>query len=148
MMIFTNPSNVDVIPHSAPIDIPVQPLVDDHGMVLLHTPPSPKPPTPLLFSNRVETPASWPPSDNMNIETHTPPRTLAATRNSPWAPITTLSWDPSPFWPGGPNATPEKGIKAIPTVGLGENPGTPLVGTPEYNYNLTSRMSRTASEVD
>jgi hypothetical protein len=59
-----------------PIDIPIRPLVDDHGMVLPRTPPSPTPPTTLLFGNRVETPASWPPSDDMNIETHTPPERL------------------------------------------------------------------------
>jgi hypothetical protein len=137
-MIFTNPSNVDIIPRSAPIDIPVRPLVDDHGMVLPRTPPSPMPPTPLLFGNRVETPASWPPSDDMNIETHTPPRTLEAAETTPWDPIPTISRDPSPFWLGGPKATPEKGIEAVPTVGLGENPGTPLIRTPEYDYDLTS----------
>jgi hypothetical protein len=53
----------------------------------------------------------------------------------------TLSRDPSPFFPEGPKATPEKGIEAVPLVGLGENPGTPLVGTPEYNYDLTSPPS-------
>jgi hypothetical protein len=140
-MIFTNPSNTDIIPRSAPIDIPSRPLVDDHGMVIPRTPPSPTPPTPLLFGNRVETPASWPPSDNMNIETHTPPRTLGAAGSTPWAPVAELSRDPSPFFPDGPKATPEKGIDAVPLVGLGENPGTPLVGTPEYNYDLTSPPS-------
>jgi hypothetical protein len=74
----------------------------------------------------------------MNIETRTPPRALEVTGSVPWAAIPTLSRDPSPFWPGGPKSTPEKGIEAIPTVGLGENPGTLLVSTPEYNYNLTS----------
>jgi hypothetical protein len=140
-MIFTNPINVDVVPHSAPVDIPIRPLVDEHGMVLPRTPPSPTPPTLLIFGNRVETPASWPPSDNMNIETCTPPRTLGAPGSTPWAPITTLSRDPSPFWPRGPNSTPEKGMEAVSTVGLGENPGSPLVGTPEYNYDLTSPPS-------
>jgi hypothetical protein len=75
-MIFTNPSNIDIIPRSTPINIPVRPLVDDQGMVLPRTPPSPTPPTTLLFGNRVETPASWPPSDDMNIETRTPPEHL------------------------------------------------------------------------
>jgi hypothetical protein len=140
-MIFTNPSNIDIIPRSAPIDIPIRPLVDDHGLVLPRTPPSPTPPTTLLFGNRVETPASWPPSDDMNIETHTPPRTLGTPGSTPWAPVATLSRDPSPFFPDGPKATPEKGIDAIPLVGLGENPGTPLVGTPEYDYDLTSPPS-------
>jgi hypothetical protein len=140
-MIFTNPSNIDIIPRSAPIDIPVRPLVDDHGMVLPHTPPSPTLPATLLFGNRVETPASWPLSDDMNIETHTPPRMSTAAGSDPWTPVPTLSRDPSPFVPGGPKATPEKGIDAVPTVGLGENPGTPLVGTPEYDYNLTSPPS-------
>jgi hypothetical protein len=110
-------------------------------MVLPRTPPSPTPPTPLLFDNRVETPASWPPSDDMNIETHTPPRTLGAARSMPWAPVTALSRDPSPFFPDGLKATPEKGIDTVPLVGLGENPGTPLVGTPEYDYDLTSPPS-------
>jgi hypothetical protein len=137
-MIFTNPSNIDMIPHSILIDIPVRPLVDDHGVVLPHTPPSPAPPPTLLFRNRVETLVSWPPSDNMNIETCTPPRVLETMGSSPWAAIPTLSRDPSPFWPGGPKPTPEKGIEVVPTVGLGENPGTPLIGTPEYNYDLTS----------
>jgi hypothetical protein len=144
-MIFTNPSNIDIIPRSTPIDIPVRPLVDDHGMVLPRTPPSPTPPTTLLFNNRVETPASWPPSDDMNIETHTPPRTLETGGGTPWAPVDALSRDPSPFFPGGPKATPEKGIDAVPLVGLGENPGTPLVGTPEYNYDLTSPPSPKSS---
>jgi hypothetical protein len=138
MMIFTNPSNIDIIPRSAPIDIPVRPLIDDHGMVLPCTPPSPMLPTMLPFGNRVETPASWPLSDDMNIETHTPPRTFGTTGHTPWEPISTLSRDPSPFFPNGPKATPEKGIDAVPQVALGENPGTLLVGTPEYNYDLTS----------
>jgi hypothetical protein len=137
-MIFTNLSNVDIIPRSSPIDIPVRTLVDDDGMVIPRTPPSPTPPMPLIFGDRVETPVSWPPSDDMNIETHTPPRTIGAAGSTPWAPIATLSRDPSPFWPEGPKATPEKGIDAMPLVGLGENPGTLLVGTPEYNYDLMS----------
>jgi hypothetical protein len=140
-MIFTNPSNSDIIPRSSPIDIPVRPLTDDHGMVLPRTPPSPTPPTPLIFGNRVETPASWPPSDDMNIETHTPPRTLGAAGSTHYAPLAMLSRDPSPFFPDGPKATPEKGIEAVPTVGLGENLGTPLIGMPEYNYDLTSPPS-------
>jgi hypothetical protein len=111
-MIFTNPSNSDIIPRSSPIDIPVRPLTDDHGMVLPHTPPS-----------------------------HMPPRMLGAVGSTPWAPVAALSRDPSPFFPNGPKATPEKGIEAVPTVGLGENPGTPLIGTPEYNYDLTSPPS-------
>jgi hypothetical protein len=140
-MIFTNPSNVDIIPRSAPIDIPARPLVDDQGRVIPRTPPSPTPPPVLSFGNRVETPASWPPSDDMNIETRTPPRTMALTTSDPWTPMPVMSRDPSPFLPGMPNATPEKGIEAVPTVGLGENPGTPLIGTPEYNYDLTSPPS-------
>jgi hypothetical protein len=140
-MIFTNPLNIDVVPRSAPIDIPAQPLVDDQGMVIPRTPPSPTLPTPLLFTNRVETPASWPPLDDMNIETHTPPRTLEAGAYTPWTPIPAVSRDPSPFWPGGPKSTPEKGIEAVPIAGMGENPGTLLVGTPEYNYDLTSPPS-------
>jgi hypothetical protein len=119
-MLFTNPTNTDIIPRSAPIDIPVRPLVDGQG---------------------VETPASWLLSDDMNIETHMPPRTLGAAGSTPWAPISTLSRDPSPFFPEGPKATPEKGIDVVPLVGLGENPRTPLIGTPEYNYNLTSPPS-------
>jgi hypothetical protein len=140
-MIFTNPSNIDVIPRSNPIDIPVRSLVDDHGMVLPRTPPSPPPPTTLLFDNRVETPESWPLSDDLDIETRMPPRALGAPGGTPWAPVTTLSRDPSPFFPDGPKATPEKGIDAVPLVALGENPGSPLVGTPEYNYDLTSLPS-------
>jgi hypothetical protein len=140
-MIFTNPSNTDIVPRSAPIDIPVRPLVDDHGMVLPHTPPSPTPPTLLLFNNQVETPESWPPSDDMGIETHTPPRTLEPTGSTPWRPTAAMSRDPSPFFPKGPKATPEKGIDAVPLVGLGENPGTLLIGTPEYNYDLTTPPS-------
>jgi hypothetical protein len=137
-MIFTNPSNIDIIPCSSPIDIPVRALVDDHGMVLPCTPPSPMPPTPLIFGNRVETPVSWPPSDDMNIETHMPPRNRGPTDGDCWTPIAVISRDPSPFSPTGPNVTPAKGIEAVPMVGLGENPRTPLVGTPEYNYDLTS----------
>jgi hypothetical protein len=140
-MIFTNPSNTDIIPRSAPINIPIRPLVDDHGMVIPRTPPSPTPPTPLLFGNRVETPASWPPSDDMNIETRMPPRVLGDAGSTPWARAALLNWDPSPFMPEVPSATPEKGIITIPTVGLGENPGSPLVGTPEYDYDLTSPPS-------
>jgi hypothetical protein len=58
---------------TTPITTVLHPLVDEFGKVLPHTPPSPTPPPPtLLFSSRVETPASWPPSDDMGIETHTP----------------------------------------------------------------------------
>jgi hypothetical protein len=47
------------------------------GWSSTHTPPSPDTADAIaLYGNRVETPASWPPSDDMNIETHTPPRTL------------------------------------------------------------------------
>jgi hypothetical protein len=137
-MILTNTSSIDAAPASAPIDIPMRPLVDDQGLVLPRTPPSPASPPVLLFNNRVETPASWPPSDDMNIETHTPPRTMGAPGSTPWALVATLSRDPSPFWPGGPRSTPEKGIDATPVAALGDNPGSPLVGTPEYNYDLTS----------
>jgi hypothetical protein len=140
-MIFTNPSNIDIVPRSTPIDIPIRPLVDDHGMVLPHTPPSPTPPTTLLFDNQVETPESWPLSDDMNIETHTPPQGTGAPRSTPWAAPIMLGRDLSPFLPDGPRATPEKGIDAVALVALGENPGSPLVGTPEYNYDLTSLPS-------
>jgi hypothetical protein len=113
-------------------------------MVLPRTPPSPTPPTTLLFNNRVETPASWPPSDDMNIETHTPPRMLEARGSTPGHPLSSQR-DPSPFFPDRPKATPEKGIDAVPLVGLGENPGTPLVGMPEYDYDLTSPPSPKSS---
>jgi hypothetical protein len=49
-----------------------RPLVDNQGVVIPRLTPSPTPPTTLTFTQRVETPASWPPSDNMGIETHTP----------------------------------------------------------------------------
>jgi hypothetical protein len=90
-MILTNQAPIDTAPASAPIDIPLRPLVDDQGIVLQHTPPSPTPLLTLLFGNHVETPASWPPSDNMNIEMHTPLRTLGAPGSTPWTPMTTLS---------------------------------------------------------
>jgi hypothetical protein len=140
-MILTNTSSIDTAPSSAPIDIPLRPLIDDQGMVLPRTPPSPASPPVLLFNSRVETPASWPPSDDMNIETHTPPRTFGAPGSTPWAPVTTLSRDHSPFWPGGPRSTPEKGIDAVPVTDLGANPGLPIIGTPEYDYDLTSPPS-------
>jgi hypothetical protein len=120
---------------------PLCPLVDEFGKVLPRTPPSPTPPPTLLFSSRVETPASWPPSDNMGIETHTPiyvPSCSPPPGAVPWAPIAVLSCDPSPFWLGGPHPTPEKGVDTIPVASLGSRPGSPLPGTPEYNYDLTS----------
>jgi hypothetical protein len=49
-----------------------RPLVDNQGVVIPRLTPSPTPPTTLTFTQWVETPASWPPSDNMGIETHTP----------------------------------------------------------------------------
>jgi hypothetical protein len=55
-MILTNQSSIDTAPVSAPIDIPLRPLVDDQGMVLPCTPPSPTLLTTLLFGNCVETP--------------------------------------------------------------------------------------------
>jgi hypothetical protein len=120
---------------------PLCPLVDKFGKVLPHTPPSPTPPPTLLFSSRVETPVSWPPSDNMGIETHTPiyvPSHSPSPGAVPWAPIAVISCEPSPFWPGGPHPTPEKGVDAVPVASLGSRPGSPLPGTPEYNYNLMS----------
>jgi hypothetical protein len=95
------------------------------------------------LGTRVETPESWPPSDDMNIETCILPLgTREHTGSTPWVPIATLSRDPSPFWPEGTKVPPPKrGSTVVPTVGLGENPGTPLVGTPEYNYDLTSLPS-------
>jgi hypothetical protein len=120
------------------------PLIDQFGMVLPRTPPSPTPPPTLLFNSRVETPASWPPSDDMGIETHTPiyvPSRSPSPGTTSWAPITVPSCSPSPFWPGGPRPTPEKGVDAIPVASMGSNPGSPIPGTPEYNYDLTSPPS-------
>jgi hypothetical protein len=114
--------------------VPLRPLVDEFGKVLPRTPPSPTPPPTLLFSSRVETPASWPPSDDMGIETHTPvfvPSRSPSPGTVPWAPIAVLSCDPSPFWPGGPRPTPEKGVDAVPVASLGSRPGSPIPGTPE-----------------
>jgi hypothetical protein len=82
-----------------------RPLIDQFGMVLPRTPPSPTPPPTMLFNSRVETPASWPPSDDMGIETHTPiyvPSCSPSPGTTSWAPITVPSRFPSPFWPGGP----------------------------------------------
>jgi hypothetical protein len=140
-MILTNPSSINTAPATAPIDIPLRPLVDDHSMVLLHTPPSPASPPTLVFNNCVETPVSWPPSDDMNIEMHTPPRTLGAPSSTSWAPITTISRDPSPFWPERPQNTPKTGIEALPVAVLGDDPGLPIVGMPEYDYDHTSPLS-------
>jgi hypothetical protein len=120
------------------------PLIDQFGMVLPRTPPSPTPPPTLLFNSRVETPASWPPSDDMGIETHTPiyvPSRSPSPGTTSWVPITVPSRSPSPFWPGGPRPTSEKGVDAIPVVSMGSNPGSPIPGTPEYNYDLTSPPS-------
>jgi hypothetical protein len=50
-MILPTQTSVHDTPASAPIDIPIRPLVDDHGMVLPHTPPSPTPPVLLMFGN-------------------------------------------------------------------------------------------------
>jgi hypothetical protein len=124
--------------------VPPCPLVDEFGKVLPRTPPSPTPPPTLLFSSRVETPASWPPSDDMGIETHTPiyvPSHSPSPGAVPWAPIAVRSRDPSPFWPGGPRPTPEKGVDTVPVTALGSRPGSPIPGTPEYNYDLTSPPS-------
>jgi hypothetical protein len=77
----------------------------------------------------------------MNIEMHTPPRTLGTPGSTLWASGTTLNRDPSPFWPAGPSVTPEKGIEAVLVAALGENPGSPIVGTPEYDYDLMSPPS-------
>jgi hypothetical protein len=110
-------------------------------MVLPQTPPSPTPPPTLLFNSKVKTPASWPPSDDMGIETHTPiyvPSCSLSPGTVPWASIMVASHEPSPFWPGGPHPTPEKGVDAVPVTSLGSRPGSPLPGTPEYNYDLTS----------
>jgi hypothetical protein len=126
------------------ITVTTRPLIDQFGIVLPHTPPSPTPPPTLLFNSRVETPASWPPSDDMGIETHTPiyvPSRSPSPGTTSWAPITVPSCSPSPFWPGGPRPTPEKGVDAIPVASMGSNPGSPIPGTPEYNYDLTSLPS-------
>jgi hypothetical protein len=80
----------------------------------------------------------------MGIETHTPiyvPSRSPSPGAVPWAPIAVLSRDPSPFWPGGPRPTPEKGVDAVPVASLGSRPGSPIPGTPEYNYDLTSPPS-------
>jgi hypothetical protein len=122
----------------------IRPLIDQFGMVLPWTPPSPTPPPTLLFNSRVETPASWPPSDDMGIETHTPiyiPSRSPSPGTTSWAPITIPSHSPSPFWPGGPRPTPEKGVDTIPVASMGSDPGSPIPGTPEYNYDLTSPPS-------
>jgi hypothetical protein len=124
--------------------ITTRPLIDQFGMVLPHTPPSPTLPPTLLFNSRVETPASWPPSDDMGIETHTPiyvPSRSPSPGTTSWAPIAVPSCSPSPFWPGGPRPTPEKGVDTIPVVSMGSDPGSPIPGTPEYNYDLTSPPS-------
>jgi hypothetical protein len=130
---------------------PLCPLVDKFGKVLPRTTPSPTPPPTLLFSSRIETPASWPPSDDMGIETHTPiyvPSRSPSPGTVPWAPIAVLSRDPSPFWPGGPRPPPEKGVDTVPVASLGSRPGSPIPGTPEYNYDLTSPPSPRDSSPD
>jgi hypothetical protein len=48
---------------------------------------------------------------------------------------------PLPLSGLGDPSTPEKGIDAVPVTALGDNPGSPIVGTPEYNYDLTSPPS-------
>jgi hypothetical protein len=132
------------VPPSSLSAIALAPLVDRLGMVIPRTPPSPTPPPTLLFGNRVETPASWPPSDDMGIETHTP--TYVSSRSpspggSPWEPIMINSRHASPFMPGGPRVTPSKGVEAVPVAAWGSNPGSPIPGTPDYNYDLTSPPS-------
>jgi hypothetical protein len=120
------------------------PLVDQSGMVITRTTPSPTPPQTLSFVHRVETPASWPLSDDMGIETHTPtyiPSCSPSPGDIPWRPIIVGSRPPSPFMPGGPRVTPSKGVEAVPIAEWGSNPGSPVPGTPEYNYDLTSPPS-------
>jgi hypothetical protein len=99
----------------------------------------------------VETPASWPPSDDMGIETHTP--TYVSSRSpspgdEPWKPIKVTGQTPSPFTPSPPRPTPEKGIMAIPVTSMGSNPGSPIALTPEYNYDLTSPPSPSKPDSD
>jgi hypothetical protein len=43
--------------------------------------------------------------------------------------------------PTDPCPTPEKGVDRVPVVSLGSRPGSPIPGTPEYNYDLTSPPS-------
>jgi hypothetical protein len=47
----------------------------------------------------------------------------------------------SPFMPDGPRVTPSKGVEAVPVTAWGSNPGSPVPGTPDYDYNLTSPPS-------
>jgi hypothetical protein len=132
------------VPPSSLATITLSPLVDQFGMVIPRTPPSPTPPPTLLFGNRVETPASWPPSDDMGIETHTPtyvPSRSPSPGDSPWKPIMVGSRPSSPFMPGGPRVTPSKGVGVVPIAAWGSNPGSPVPGTPDYDYSLTSPPS-------
>jgi hypothetical protein len=59
----------------------------------------------------------------------------------PWLPLTVFSRQPSPYMPTDPHPTPEKGVDRVPVVSLGSRPGSPIPGTPEYNYDLTSPPS-------
>jgi hypothetical protein len=129
---------------TAPIDIPVPLLVNQDGRVLPRITPSPTPPPMLTFTSWVETPASWPLSDDLGIETHMP---IYVPSRSPlpgavaWNPIPIQSRPLSPFVPKGPKVTPNKGLGKLPIVALGSNPGSPLPNTLDYDYNLTSPPS-------
>jgi hypothetical protein len=79
-----------------------RPLVDDQATVIPRLTPSPTPPPVLLFTQRVETPVSWPPSDDLGIETHTPVYVSSQSPSpgdEPWRPITITGHTPSPFMP-------------------------------------------------
>jgi hypothetical protein len=120
------------------------PLIDNQGVVIPHLTPSPTPPPTLTFTQRVETPASWPPSDDLGIETNTPAYVSSRSPSpgdEPWRPINVTGRTPSPFTPSPPRPTPEKGIMTIPITSMGHNPGSPVVLTPDYDYDRSSPPS-------
>jgi hypothetical protein len=128
-----------------------RPLVDDQGVVIPRLTPSLTPPPVLLFTRRMETPASWPLSDDLGIETNTPVYVGSRSpspEDKPWRPITITGRTPSPFTPVPPRPTPEKGIEAIPIASMGSNPGSPIATTPEYDYDRTSPPSPPAPKSD
>jgi hypothetical protein len=77
----------------------------------------------------------------------TPENPITVTSHSPspgtvlWLPLMISSHDPSPYMPTDPHPTPEKGVDQVPVASLGSRPGSPIPGTLEYNYDLTSPPS-------
>ena len=95
--------------------------------------PDPGSPSPITVPSRTPSPIR-----ELEGPTLIPKRKrVVSAGTNPWAPITVPSRSPSPVSPKKPRPTPDAGLDALIVKSWGSNPGSPIPGTPEYDFDLS-----------